>query len=202
MVTSISKEAIADLPRFEFKGKVTVIEDANLVDGLVEKLSGYSVLGFDTETKPCFKKGGGNKISLLQLATNDEVFLFRINKTGLLPSLINLLEDESVLKVGVGIRDDLRGLNEMVRFWPMCFIELQDVAKKLGIKVYSLKALAGLLLDVRVSKRQRLSNWEADVLTSGQIDYAAADALIALKIYEELKREFSNVDINSLQYKS
>ena len=139
----------------------------------------------DTETKPSFKKGSVNQTSLLQLSTANEAFLFRLNKTGLCPSLIKLLESTKLFKVGVGIRDDIRGLNQLARFKPGRFVELQDVAKNFGIDVFSLKGLAGLMLEVRVSKRQRLSNWEADTLTQAQIDYAAIDAWIALRLYEE-----------------
>ena len=185
MENTISKEAIGELPLCQFDGKITLVEDLVEIDEIVDILLKEKVIGFDTETKPSFKKGSVNQTSLLQLSTANEAFLFRLNKTGLCPPLIKLLESNKLFKVGVGIRDDIRGLNQLARFKPGRFVELQDVAKNFGINVFSLKGLAGLMLEVRVSKRQRLSNWEADTLTQAQIDYAAIDAWIALRLYEE-----------------
>jgi len=186
MQTSISKEDIKDLPLKQFEGPVTVVEDPEKVRGVVEQLKQNKVIGFDTETKPAFKKGVSHKVALLQLSTEEEAFLFRLNLTGINRELSDLLADSNVLKVGVGIRDDLRGLRELNPFTPGGFVELQDVAPDYGIDVLSLKNLAGLLLGIRVSKRQRLSNWEAGQLTEGQILYAATDAWVALQIYNKL----------------
>lgn len=187
MQTSISKEDIKELPLKQFDGPVTVVEDPEKVRNVVEKLRRKKVIGFDTETKPSFKKGVSHKVALLQLSTEDEAFLFRLNLTGFNSHLTDLLADTGILKVGVGIRDDLRGLKELSTFTPGGFIELQDAAPDYGIDVLSLKNLAGLLLGIRVSKRQRLSNWEAEHLTDGQILYAATDAWVALEIYNKLR---------------
>lgn len=186
MQTSISKEEIKDLPLKQFEGPVTVVEDSEKVREVVEKLKQDKVIGFDTETKPSFKKGVSHKVALLQLSTEEEAFLFRLNVTGINGDLTDLLADSEILKVGVGIRDDLRGLRELNSFTPRGFVELQDVAPDYGIDVLSLKNLAGLLLGIRISKRQRLSNWEAGHLTEGQILYAATDAWVALQIYNKL----------------
>jgi len=186
MQTSISKEDIKDLPLKQFEGPVTVVEDPGKVREAVEKLKQNEVIGFDTETKPAFKKGVSHKVALLQLSTEEEAFLFRLNVTGINDDLSDLLADSDILKVGVGIRDDLRALRALNPFTPGGFVELQDVAPNHGIDVLSLKNLAGLLLGIRVSKRQRLSNWEASHLTEGQILYAATDAWVALQIYNKL----------------
>jgi ribonuclease D len=186
MENSISKETISELPLSQFEGLITVVEDPDRILEVTEILSRESVLGFDTETKPSFTKGANNSISLIQLSTQSEAYLFRLNKIGFNGSLVQLLENPKILKVGVGLRDDLRGLNRITSFKPGSFIELQEMVKSFGIDVFSLKALAGLVLNVRVSKRQRLSNWESDTLSQGQIDYAATDAWIALRIYQEL----------------
>lgn len=186
MESSISKEEIGELPLCQFEGRITVVEDAEAVPALVEELLQYKVLGFDTETKPAFKKGSNHQVALMQLSTNNEAWLFRLNKIGFPPELGRLMASTSVKKVGVAIRDDVKGLNKLARFKPGGFVELQDMVKDFDIDVFSLKGLAGLLLNVRVSKRQRLSNWEADELGPGQIDYAAIDAWIGLRIFEEL----------------
>ncbi|MFW6389173.1 MAG: 3'-5' exonuclease [Marinilabiliaceae bacterium] len=187
MQTSISKEDIKDLPLKQFEGRITVVEDPEKVREVVEKLKQQNkIIGFDTETKPAFKKGVSHQVALLQLSTEEEAFLFRLNLTGIKGALTDLLSDSEILKVGVGIRDDLRGLRELNSFTPAGFVELQDVAPDYGIDVLSLKNLAGLLLGIRISKRQRLSNWEAVQLTEGQISYAATDAWVALQIYNKL----------------
>ena len=187
MQQTISKDAINELPLKQFEGKVTVVEDPNHVPEIVEKLQNEGIIGFDTETKPSFKKGISHDISLLQLSTQNEAFLFRLNVTGFNGSLTKLLNNPKVVKVGVGIRDDLRGLKQLNNFTPKGFIELQELAPKYGIEVLSLKNLAGLLLGFRISKRQRLSNWEAQELSEGQILYAATDAWVSLEIYNKLK---------------
>ncbi len=202
MDSNISKEAIGELPLCQFEGVITVVEDPDVVQEIVDKLSEAKVLGFDTETKPAFKKGTSNQISLLQLSTDQEAYLFRLNKLGFCAPLIQLFENPKVYKVGVGIRDDLRGLNQLAPFKPGGFIELQDMVKGFGIDVFSLKALAGLVLNVRVSKRQRLTNWETDVLTPGQIDYAAIDAWIGLRIYQELMLLQPDFKVKSVIYRN
>jgi len=111
MDNSISKEAIEELPLGQFSGVITVIEQASDVPGIVKLLQKERCLGFDTETRPSFKKGESNSIALLQISTEQEAFLFRLNKTGMHPAIIQLFENKAILKIGVGIRDDLRGLN-------------------------------------------------------------------------------------------
>lgn len=200
MDNSISKEEIDELPLCQFNGVVTVVEKASDIDEIVDRLLKERFLGFDTETKPSFKKGEGNRVALLQISTENEAFLFRINKSGIPDALVKLLENRSILKIGVGLRDDLRGLNKLVKFKPGGFVDLQDMAKTLGIDVFSLKGLAALVLNVRVSKRQRLSNWEAESYTQAQIDYAATDAWVALRIFSELLLLEPALQVKSVQY--
>jgi ribonuclease D len=202
MNSTISKEAIGDLPLCQFDGEIILVDKPEDVEQAVEQLLKEKVIGFDTETRPSFKKGSMNSTSLLQLSTSQKAYLFRINKTGLTPELVKLLESRKVIKVGVGIRDDLKGLNLIATFKPGKFVELQDMAKSFGIDVLSLKALAGLLLNVRVSKRQRLSNWEADTLTRAQQEYAAIDAWIALRLFEELMRQDPEYKFKTVIYRN
>jgi ribonuclease D len=187
MQNTISKDDVKDLPLTQFEGPVIVVEDPDNVAGIVEKLKKNKIIGFDTETKPSFKKGVSHDISLLQLSTEEEAYLFRLNVTEFNGALTRLMANPEVAKVGVGIRDDLRGLQQLNKFSPKGFIELQELAPKYGINVLSLKNLAALLLGIRISKRQRLSNWEAEQLSEGQILYAATDAWVSLKIYNKMK---------------
>jgi len=181
------------LPRGQYRGKITVIENSQQIDYIVNNLMKNEVLGFDTETKPSFKKGPRNKVSLVQLCSSDGVYLIRINKTGFHSALVKLFENESVLKIGIGLRDDLQGLRKLKQFTANGFMDLQAFSKKLGLNSLSLKGLAAELLNLRISKRQRLSNWEADKLTYSQINYAATDAWIALCIYDKMRQLDSNM---------
>ncbi|WP_372947487.1 3'-5' exonuclease [Mariniphaga sp.] len=185
---SITKEELTDLPLRWFEGDIYVIDKPGQVNDVAEFLSTRSVIGFDTETRPSFKKGVVNKVALLQLSTQNEAFLIRVNKVGLPTSIRNILASPEIIKAGVAIRDDIKGLQGIARFSPAGFIELQDHAKDLGIQNFSLKKLTAIVLGFRISKSQQLSNWEADQLTEAQQSYAATDAWTALNIY----RNFSN----------
>ncbi len=185
---SISKEELDDLPLKAFDGEIVVIDTMTAVFSAVKYLSEVRILGFDTETKPSFKRGQVNPVALLQLSTEDKAFLFRINRIGLPAPLKSLLADSEILKVGVAIRDDIKGLQKISPFRAEGFIELQEEVKGFGISDFSLKKLAGIVLGVRISKSQRLSNWEADELTEAQQSYAATDAWVSYEILYSLTR--------------
>ncbi|WP_238766351.1 3'-5' exonuclease [Maribellus maritimus] len=185
---SISKEEMTDLPLKWFEGNIFLVDDVEKINYAATVLAGQSVIGFDTETRPSFKKGVVNKVALLQLSTKKQAFLFRLNKIGLPKEIIDILANPGIIKPGVAIRDDIKGLQSLSYFKPGGFIELQDYAKELGIQNFSLKKLAAIALGFRISKSQQLSNWEADVLTEAQEIYAATDAWTALEIFEN----FSN----------
>ncbi|TAJ14320.1 3'-5' exonuclease domain-containing protein 2 [Marinilabiliaceae bacterium JC017] len=198
MHKTISKEAISELPLQQFKGLITVVDNVDDVEQYAELLKKETVIGFDTETKPSFRKGKVNKVALLQLSTSKNAYLFRLNKTGLPKCLTAILAASHIKKVGVGIRDDIRGLQKLSAFEPAGFVELQDVAKGVGIEDFSLKKLAGLLLNVRISKKQRLSNWETEIFSEGQMIYAATDAWVAKEIYNELQQQYPQYEIQSI----
>lgn len=198
MEKTITKEELNQLPLKHFEGRVDVIEDIQVIEHLVSELEQHTILGFDTETKPSFQKGKVNQVSLLQLATSEKVYLFRLNKTGLHPALLRLLSNPRIKKVGVGIRDDIKGLNRLVSFRQAGFIEIQDYVKQLEIEDSSLKKLAGLVLGIRVSKRQRLSNWEAPHLSEGQILYAATDAWVAIELLNKLQEEYPSIQAQTI----
>lgn len=183
---SISNEELLEMPLKSFEGDIILVDSDSKFQYAVEELAKQSIIGFDTETKPSFKKGVNNKVALLQLSTENRAFLFRINRIGLPQELRNILTDPKILKPGVAIRDDIKGLQDIVHFEPAGFIELQDIAKDMGIQNFSLKKLAAIFCGFRISKGQQLSNWEAYELTEPQQVYAATDAWAALKIFEKI----------------
>ncbi len=198
MEKTITKEELNQLPLKHFEGRVDVVEDVQVVEQLVNELEQHAVIGFDTETKPSFQKGKVNQVSLLQLATSEKAYLFRLNKTGFHPALVRILANPRIKKVGVGIRDDIKGLNRITPFQQAGFIEIQEHVKRVGIEDTSLKKLAGLVLNFRVSKRQRLSNWEAPHLSEGQILYAATDAWVAIELLNKLEEAFPSTKAQTI----
>lgn len=185
---SISKEELIEMPLKSFKGEIVLVDSKKKIQRAVEELSGQPIIGFDTETKPSFKKGVINKVALLQLSTKNRAFLFRINRIGLPQEIVAILADDNIIKPGVAIRDDIKGLQVHKKFTPGGFVELQDRAKEMGIQNFSLKKLAAITCGFRISKGQQLSNWEAPDLSEAQQRYAATDAWAALEIFEN----FSN----------
>jgi ribonuclease D len=183
---SITKEELTDLPLRWFEGEIQVIEDHEPMNKIARFLAKQKVIGFDTETRPAFKKGVINKVALLQLSTAEKAFLFRVNKMGLPPEIMKILSNPKIIKPGVAIRDDIKGLQAISAFKPQGFIELQDFAKEMGILNFSLKKLTAIILGFRISKSQQLSNWEAPALTEAQQIYAATDAWTSFEIYKTL----------------
>lgn len=186
--SKFDKKRIQDLPRVLFPGRIEVIQSNIQLKGAVDFLLTQPILGLDTETRPCFKRGQTNKVSLLQVSTPEICFLFRLNFIGLPPELIGLLEDKKVLKIGLALRDDLNNLRKLSDFKAGVFCDLQNIVKDFGIQDQSLQKLYANVLGKKISKGQQLSNWEADVLTDAQKAYAATDAWACIQIYEELQR--------------
>lgn len=189
---SITREELTGLPLRWFEGKIVVVDKPEQIKGVADFLASFPVIGFDTETRPSFRKGVINQVALLQLATAEHAFLFRLNRVGLPAGIRKLLSKPTIIKPGVAIRDDIKSLKELKNFTPHGFIELQDHAKELGIQNFSLKKLAAISCGFRISKSQQLSNWETSSLTDAQQLYAATDAWVSLKIYES----FVNSKIN------
>lgn len=185
---NITKEELTDLPLRWFEGEIVVVDNFDKLELAVEILSKAKVIGFDTETKPAFKKGVFNKVALLQLSVKNRAFLFRLNKIGLPVEICKILTNPKVIKPGVAINDDIKALNKIKAFIPKGFVELQEHAKSLGITDFSLKKLAAITCGFRISKGQQLSNWEADELTEAQQIYAATDAWAALEIFENFSK--------------
>ncbi|MBS1682633.1 MAG: 3'-5' exonuclease domain-containing protein 2 [Bacteroidetes bacterium] len=184
--TTISNEEINELPLRAFEGKIVLIQDEEYLTNAFQEINRHSVVGFDTETKPVFVRGHQNKVALMQIALPDQVFLIRINKTGMHPSIIGFLENKDVQKAGVALRDDIKALQRLKPFVPQGVVELSDLAKKAGLEIEGVKKLTGLLLGFRVSKAAQTSNWETSELNGKQISYAATDAWTCLEIYKKL----------------
>ncbi|MBP7105015.1 MAG: 3'-5' exonuclease domain-containing protein 2 [Fermentimonas sp.] len=192
MGLTITKQELAELEKVNFEGEIYVIDHPAEVDNAVAYLSTKSALGFDTETKPAFKRGQVNNVALLQLATEDECFLFRLNKIGYPESLEKLLCNESVKKIGLSLRDDFVALRKRTGKKPQNFIDLQLFVDKFGIEDNSLQKIYAIIFGKKISKSQRLSNWEAAELTPAQQSYAAIDAWACLKIYNYLTQSKKN----------
>lgn len=192
--SQFDKHAIAALPKALFDGRIIVIQSVGEARRAVAYLSRSQRLGIDTETRPNFKPGGMNPVGLLQVATPDTCFLFRLNRIGLPECLVQLLADKGVEKVGLSLHDDWAQLRRRTDFEPGNYIELQDYVKKLGIQDMSLQKLYANLFGQKISKTQRLTNWDADVLTEAQKRYAATDAWACLMLFDEINRLMSTRD--------
>ncbi len=182
----ISKEEVALMPLVSFDKKIIVIDTLAEVSQAVAYLKSHSVIGFDTETKPAFKKGQKNKVALIQLATTDYCFLFRLNIIGFPEELADLLCDKKTLKIGLSIKDDYMTMRRMAKFDPSGFVELQSFVKNYSIAEASLQKIYAIIFGEKISKSQRLSNWETETLSEGQKRYAAIDAWACLMIYNFL----------------
>lgn len=183
---AIDKKCVAEMPNVTYAGAITVIERAEEVAEAVSYLRSHDVVGFDTETKPNFRKGMTNRVSLIQVSTEDRSFLFRINKMGFTPELREFMECDDVIKVGLSLKDDFHMLHQIGEFEPHGFVELQNMVKSYHIADASLQKIYAILFGQRISKGQRLTNWEANVLTEPQIIYASIDAWACRHIYLHL----------------
>ena len=183
---TITAEEIQDYDLSWFKGEIIVVDDNDTFRKVMPRFLNERVLGFDTESRPSFKKGTRNKVSLIQLATRDLACLFRINKIGIPKELVTILADPEVKKIGVAVHDDLRFLKGVKKFNPGGFIDLQNFVKDFGIQSSGLKKLTAIVLGFRISKRQQVTDWNAEKLTEAQQVYAATDAWVCREIYNKL----------------
>ena len=189
---TITKAEIAQMPKVQFSGCIFVIYTEDDTDKAVEYLQTQTIVGVDTETRPSFKRGMVHKVSLLQIATIDTCFLFRLNRIGMPQSLQEFLMSDT-LKIGLSLKDDFMMLRRRknVHAEEGNWIELQDYVGRFGIEDRSLQKIYANLFGQKISKSQRLSNWEADTLSEAQMKYAATDAWACVQIYnclEEIER--------------
>ena len=182
------KAKIADLPRAVFDGKIVVVVSESEAGGAVDCLRSQDIVGIDTETRPSFRRGTNYTVALLQVSSREVCFLFRLNHIKMCEPVKRLLEDKKVLKVGLSLHDDVAALNKLEPFTPGNFFDLQKHVKEIGIEDLSLQKIYANLFGGKISKGQRLTNWEADILSDKQKVYAATDAWSCIRIYEELMR--------------
>ncbi len=184
---SINKEELAALPQAHFQGRIVVVDKESEVPSAIDVLRSAPIVGFDTETRPSFKRGHTNHVALMQLSAGDTCFLFRLNEIGFTDQLKDLLEDQNVIKVGASVHDDFLNLNKIKQFEPAGFVDVQHYVKDFKIEDNSLARIYGILFGERISKNQRLTNWEQETLSAGQVSYAALDAYACTHIYLYLK---------------
>jgi ribonuclease D len=185
--SSIVSEAVSQLPYLQFPGRIIVADTLSSMKVAIKMLDGHSILGFDTETKPSFKKGRQNKVCMVQLSNNESCVIFRLNKIGFPDELAHIFSNPSITKIGLSLKDDFRELSKLRHFHHANFVELQTYVELFGITDKSLKKLAALVLHGRISKSQQTSNWESELLTEAQLIYAATDAWACLEIYKKMK---------------
>lgn len=186
MGLSISKNEIAELPIETFEGKIIIIDKEEDIVPAIKDLAKHTKLGFDTETKPAFRKGQFNKVALIQLSTMDTCYLFRLNMIGYPDELDDIICNPEIKKIGLSLRDDFAAMNRRSDVEPVNFIDLQPFVDEYGIDDNSLQRIYAILFGKKITKRQRVTNWEAKELSEAQKNYAAIDAWACLKIYNHL----------------
>jgi ribonuclease D len=193
-IESISPEDLGKLEYASFPGKIHVIDSVGAeFNRAIAYLRSQKVIGFDTETRPCF---GPNQprygVSLLQLSGPEKAYLFRVKNMGMHRRLCNILADKRIVKVGAAIHDDIRGLQKLHDFQADGFVDLQKIVAEYGIRDKSVKKMTAIILGFRISKTQQLSNWEAETLSEAQCKYAATDAWVCREMYLKLMRSEKN----------
>ena len=193
-IESISPEDLGKLEYASFPGKIHVIDSVGAeFNRAIAYLRLQKVIGFDTETRPCF---GPNQprygVSLLQLSGPEKAYLFRVKNMGMHRRLCNILADKRIVKVGAAIHDDIRGLQKLHDFQADGFVDLQKIVAEYGIRDKSVKKMTAIILGFRISKTQQLSNWEAETLSEAQCKYAATDAWVCREMYLKLMRSEKN----------
>ena len=186
IVDKFEKRDIPGLPVDRFEGRIIVVQSVGEARRAVDYLLRCSQVGIDTETRPNFRPGPMHPVALLQVATADTCFLFRLNQIGLPDCIVRLFTDERTMKIGLSLQDDWSQLRKRADFQPVNYVELQNYVKSLGIVDMSLQKLYANLFGMKISKTQRLTNWEADVLSEAQKVYAATDAWACLRLYDEI----------------
>lgn len=191
---SVTPQEIEKLESASFPGKIYVIDSVGAeFNRAIAYLRSQKVIGFDTETRPTFTPSQPRYgVALLQLSGPDKAFLFRVNCMGMHRRLCNLLASDKVLKVGAAIHDDIKGLQRLREYVPAGFVDLQKIVCEWGIRDKSVKKMAAIIMGIRISKSQQLSNWEAEKLSDAQALYAATDAWVCREMYLRLMREEKN----------
>lgn len=186
---TITNDEINELPVARFPGRILVVDSEETMREAETVLAGQPLIGYDTESRPSFQKGLKYGMALVQLSTADTALLFRVKQIPLSEPILALLSSPEVIKVGAAIRDDIRGMRRVAEFRPAGFVDLQSLVAQWGIEELSVKKMAAIVLGIKISKAQRLTNWEAVRLTEPQQDYAALDAWVCREIYLRLRQD-------------
>ena len=186
---TIDNDTVASLPAARFGGRIVIVDSEEQIEAACRDLSASEIIGFDTETRPSFRAGVSYKVSLLQLSTRECCYLFRLCHIRLDNRILKILGSRRILKVGASVAGDIRALHALRSFKADGFIDLQNEAERWGIEEKSLRKLSAIVLGQRVSKAQRLSNWEAGILTDQQKEYAATDAWVSMHILERMMQD-------------
>ncbi|MFV0471066.1 MAG: 3'-5' exonuclease [Paludibacteraceae bacterium] len=187
--SKITKEEVNQLEPVEFEGEVVLIDKKEKLPMAIYELNMQDSVGIDTETRPSFSRGVYYNVSLLQISTDNKCYLFRLNKIGFPKELLDFLSNSRIRKIGLSLHDDFLSLRKRGKINPANFIDIQNIVKDYGILELSLQKIYAVIFNKKISKSQRLSNWERDALTKQQIKYAATDAWACLKIYHQLQTE-------------
>ena len=193
-IETITPAELEKLEYASFPGKIQVIDSVGAdFNRAIAYLRSQKIIGFDTETRPCFTQNQPRYgVALLQLSGPEKAFLFRVNKIGMHRRLCNLLANPKILKIGAAVHDDIRGLQKLRDFKAAGFVDLQKIVWEWGIRDKAVKKMSAIILGYRVSKTQQLSNWEADVLSEQQCKYAATDAWVCREMYLKLMKSEKN----------
>lgn len=186
---TITSDEINEMPVGHFPGRIVVVDSDERMREAELILRGVTLVGYDTETRPSFQKGVKYEMALVQICTADVALLFRVKLVPLSEAIRAMLSSPNVLKIGAAIRDDIRGMQKVAEFRPAGFMDMQTVVKRWGLEEISVKKMAAIVLGMKVSKAQRLTNWEAVRLTEPQQDYAAMDAWVCREVYCRLRRD-------------
>ncbi len=173
-------------PQISFPGKIHLISSNQDLQAASTLMNSAQIFGFDTETKPSFKKGEVYKIAILQLATETDAFIIQMQRIHQYEIIKNIFENKDIIKVGAAIRDDIKQLQKTFAFMPENFIEIQTLAKTAGLENFGLKGMTEEILNSTITKGPKMTNWQAFELTDRQIMYAATDAWIGLILYQKL----------------
>jgi len=193
----ISKEDVNVMDTISFPGRIWLVETEEQCQAAFEKISQLKVVGFDTESRPAFKKGQSFPVSLIQICGDDECWLFRLGETGFHDFWVSFFSDPSILKIGVAVHDDFRDLKKFKKFQQRGVVDFNKVGPKLGFKCNGLRRLSALVLGKKVSKAFQVSKWD-EPLSEGQILYAATDAYVPLLLWEELKQNFDLKELDGV----
>ena len=185
----INKELLQWMPIAAFEGEVIVVDREEQIAEAVAYLKKQRTIGVDTEARPSFQRGTHYPTALVQIATHERCYLFRLTHIGMPQELADIFADPKICKVGLAFKDDINGLRRRRNFVPANCIDVQSLVAQYGILDLGLQKIFAICFGKKISKTQQLTNWENSHLTPEQARYASTDAWATLLIYEDLMRQ-------------